>query len=355
MSEDPDSRSERVTIYDVAREVGVAPSTVSRAFSRPGRVSADTHARVMAAAQRLGYRTGPPAAQQRTGNQRRLGIEMPDITNPYFAEVVAGMQEAAHELQYLLLLLDSAEDQERERAGILQTIDAIDGIVLSGTRMSDATVAQLVKRRPVVVLNRHIAGIDSVVPDIAHGSQQAVAHLAENGAGSLVYVAGPMNSWSDAERWRTIRDAAQQRGLVARRIGPVPPTAGGGEAAFAQLRGRLPDAVIAYNDLVAIGVLGSALRAGIAVPGRLAVIGHDDIPIARLVGTGLTTVASPKRAQGRLAIERLVRRVESSAPMREPVTGVLPVKLVERGSTGPRDRANPGNRSEPRTGESRMA
>src|SRR5699024_10153163 len=93
----------RVTIYDVAELAGVAPSTVSRAFSRPGRVSAATHATVMAAAKQLDYRTSSPAVQERPERHHRLGIEVPDLTNPYFAELVSGMQEAAHEQDLLLL------------------------------------------------------------------------------------------------------------------------------------------------------------------------------------------------------------------------------------------------------------
>src|SRR5699024_7013713 len=159
----------RVTIYDVARAAGVAPSTVSRSFSRPGRVSAATHATVMAAAKELGYRTSAPPTQERGHRQQRLGIEVPDLTNPYFAEVVSGMQEAAPEHASLLLLLDTVEDEDRDRASLESALNVVDGLVLSGTRLSDATLNHLTKRIPVVVLNRRVAGLDSVTPDYEHG------------------------------------------------------------------------------------------------------------------------------------------------------------------------------------------
>ena len=327
----------RVTIYDVAKTAGVAPSTVSRAFSRPGRVSAATHATVMAAAKELGYRTAAPAAQERGQRHHRLGIEVPDLTNPYFAELVSGMQEAAHEQEFLLMLLDTVEDEARERTSLESAVNVVDGIVLAGTRLSDATLNHLTKRIPVVVLNRRVAGLDSVTPDYEHGMGQAMAHLAENGSRTVTYVAGPVNSWSDGERWRAARIAARQHGIQVQRHGPFAPTTAGGEQAFEELRDSLPHAVICYNDLVAFGLLISALRAGISVPGELSVMGHDDIQLSRLVGGGLTTVVSPKRAQGRAAVERLVRRIENPSAHRTPVEGSLPVRLVPRGTTGPRE------------------
>lgn len=326
----------RATIYDVARECGVVASTVSRAFSRPGRVSAETYARVMEAAERLGYRTTPPAVQRRTARQGRIAVEVADITNPYFAEVVAGMQEAAHEADYLLMLFDSTESHDRERSGLDRALDAIDGIVLAGTRMSDAATLQLRKQRPVMVLNRRVAGIDSLMPDFQQAVVQIIAHLSQCRVRTVTYVAGPVNSWSDGERWRSVRTIAGTYGIAAQRVGPFRPNASGGEDAYVRLRDRLPDAVIAYNDLIAVGFLAAALRDGTDVPGRLSVVGHDDIALARLVGRGLTTVSSPKRAQGRAAVEHLAALIRHSARTSEPIEATLPVKLIVRGSTGPR-------------------
>ncbi|UQN28666.1 LacI family DNA-binding transcriptional regulator [Brachybacterium kimchii] len=340
------TEKEHVTIYDVAREVGCAPSTVSRAFSRPGRVSAATHAKVMDAARRLGYRTDAPDQQERQGRQGRLGVAAPDLSNPYFAEVLSGMQEAAHVAEYLPILLDSGEDEERERISLERSLEVVDGIVLTGTRLSDATLLQLAKRVPIVVLNRRVAGLDSVTPDYEHGISQAVAHLATHHVRTVTYVAGPANSWSDGERWRSTRTIGTSHGMRVHRIGPFPPTSRGGEDAFTELiestRGAgdpLPDAVICYNDLQALGLLVAALRSGIRVPQELQVIGHDDIPLSRLVGAGLTTVAAPKREQGRVAVDRIVRRIRQPSSVKGPVEGALPVRLVVRGSTGGRDGA----------------
>ena len=325
----------RVTIYDVARAADVAPSTVSRAFSRPGRVSAATHRKVLEAARRLGYRTSAPEQQVRTDRHRRLGIEIPDITNPYFAELIDGMRDAAQQHDYLLILLDSTEDEHRERDSLLRSVDIVDGVILAGTRLSDAHLAHIAKHLPALVLNRRVAGLDSLTPDFALGMTQAMRHLAATGAQQVTYLAGPQNSWSNGERWRAARAAAHDLGLMVQRHGPFPPTEAGGEEAFASLRHQPPAAVICYNDLMAHGFLVSALRAGIHVPEDLQVIGHDDIPVSRFLGPGLTTVASPKRQQGATAVERLIRRIEHSSQHRRPVDGSMPVKLILRGSTRP--------------------
>ncbi|PWH05988.1 LacI family transcriptional regulator [Brachybacterium endophyticum] len=339
------AEKESVTIYDVAREVGCAPSTVSRAFSRPGRVSAATHAKVMEAARRLGYRVEAPDQQERTGRQGRLGVATPDLSNPYFAEVLTGMQEAAHAAEYLPILLDSGEDEDRERAALERSLEVVDGIVLTGTRLSDATLLQLAKRVPMMVLNRRVAGLDSVTPDYEHGMSQAMAHLESHQVRTVTYVAGPANSWSDGERWRSARTRAAEHGIRVNRIGPFPPTSRGGEDAYAELvestraAGEpLPEGVICYNDLQALGLLVAALRDGVRVPQELSVIGHDDIPLSRLVGAGLTTVAAPKREQGRAAVDRIVRRIRQPSSIKGPVEGALPVRLVVRGSTGPSGR-----------------
>ena len=221
----------RVTIYDVAKTAGVAPSTVSRAFSRPGRVSAATHATVMAAAKELGYRTSAPAAQERGQRHHRLGIEVPDLTNPYFAELVSGMQEAAHEQEFLLLLLDTVEDEVRERTSLESAVNVVDGIVLAGTRLSDATLNHLTKRIPVVVLNRRVAGLHCIIPDMAHGIRKAAEHLLALGHRNITYLAGPEASWADGMRWRAMRDSARELGFTEHRVGPFAPTLQGGRAA----------------------------------------------------------------------------------------------------------------------------
>ena len=184
------------------------------------------------------------------------------------------------------------------------------------------------------MLNRRVAG-PTVTPDFEHGMGQAMTHLAENGSAHGHLRRRARELVVRRERWRAARVAARQHGLQIQRHGPFAPTTAGGEA-FEELRDSLPHAVICYNDLVAFGLLISALRAGISVPGELSVMGHDDIQLSRLVGGGLTTVVSPKRAQGRAAVERLVRRIENPSAHRTPVEGSLPVRLVPRGTTGPR-------------------
>lgn len=325
--------TDRVTIYQVAEAAGVAPSTVSRALSRPGRVSAETHQRVLAAARALGYRTREPLRIERPRQMRRLGVEVPDLANPFFAEVVAGMQDTAQEHDYLLLLLDSAEDGVRERESLRRAVDIVDGVVLAGSRLSDAALVQVAKHVPTMVLNRRVAGLDSLSPDIENGMGQVLAHLRAGGAREVLYLAGPENSWSDGERWRAARLRATEHGLVMTRRGPFAPTSAGGEQAYGAVREDLPHAVICYNDLIAYGFLVAALRDGVHVPRDIQVVGHDDLPYSPLIGPGLTTLATPKRDQGRAAVDRMIRRIENPSKDRVPVDGTIGVRLVVRGST----------------------
>lgn len=325
--------SDRVTIYDVAAAAGVAPSTVSRALSRPGRVSAETQRRVLTAARQLGYRTEEPARIERPGVTRRLGVHVPDLANPYFAEVVAGMQEAAHEHGYLLLLLDSSEDSQRERSSLHRAVDFVDGLVLPGSRLPDAAIVQIAKFVPTMVLNRRVAGLDSVAPDIQNGIAQLLTHLMRGGAREVTYLAGPENSWSDAERWRSVRAFARQHGLAVSRKGPFTPTSAGGSQAFDAVRERLPGVVICYNDLMAYGFLVAALREGVRVPQEVQVVGHDDLPYSALIGPGLTTLATPRREQGRIAVTRMIRRIQNPSRHHTPAEGTVGVRLIVRGST----------------------
>lgn len=166
------------------------------------------------------------------------------------------------------------------------------------------------------------------------GMRAAAAHLAGLGHEAITYVAGPEASWTDGVRWRALRNVCQELGLRTHRIGPFPPTVEGELGAAALLLEDLPSAVVAFNDLVAIGLIQGVRLNGVSVPADLSVVGHDNIQMARLLSPGLTTVAGPQRFMGALAVRYLL------ATMRDPGVAaghpaMMPVKLTVRGSTGP--------------------
>lgn len=323
----------------------MAPSTVSRAFSRPDRVNADTAQRVRHVASRLGYRTNPLARALPTGRTSMIALASSDITNPYYFEIIRGAQSTAHERGYTTLLTDAQESVSIEREAIERVIPSAEGIVLSSTRMSDSSIRMMAKQRPLIVVNRDITDVPSVVTDHRMSMVQAVDHLADLGHRCLTYVGGPEAAWANGMRWRSMREAAAARDVTVRRLGPFPPTALGGQAAAGQVQAQVATAavtaVIAYNDLVAIGLMRQLQAAGARIPADLSVVGFDNIFASDLVTPGLTTVAPPLRTLGSLAVHNLLALVGGArASTGEPV--VLPTRLFLRESTGPVPGLGPG-------------
>ncbi|MDN5913678.1 MAG: LacI family transcriptional regulator [Pseudonocardia sp.] len=329
--------ADRPTIYDVARSAGVAPSTVSRALARPGRVSAGTAERVRAAAAELGYRALPQARAASTAATGMIALVISDITNPFGFEIIRGAEHAASDAGYTMILSDAQESGTRERTLVERAMPSVDGIVLASSRMSDSTIRMMAKQKPTVVLNRAVLDVPSVVTDNRRGAAAAVEHLRELGHDAVSYLAGPEASWADGTRWKAVLEAAQIAGVRARRAGPAVPTVDGGVAAAAELGDPLPTAVVAFNDQVAIGLVRGLRRRGVDVPGDVSVVGFDDIMLARLVTPELTTVAAPLRTMGGVAVRNLLAQIASSGatPAR---SAELPAQLVVRASTGPRRR-----------------
>ena len=329
------------TIYDVARACGVAPSTVSRAFSRPGRVNAETAARIRATAEAMGYRANPLARALPTGRTALLALVVSDVTNPFFFDIIRGAQSAASEAGYTLLVADVHESAEAEREALDRALPLVEGAVLATSRMSDSAIRVMAKQRPTVVLNRVLTEVPSVVTDNARGMRRAVEHLGELGHHSITYVAGPEASWADGMRWRSLREAAYELELRARRIGPFAPTVGGGVEAAEVLAAAPTTAVVCYNDLLAIGLMRRLTALGARIPAELSVIGVDNIFGSDFCTPPLTTVAAPLRALGSHAVRALLREIGRTTPQAVRPT-LLPAQLVVRGSP-----ARPGRRRRP--------
>jgi LacI family transcriptional regulator len=321
----------RPTIYDVAEAAGVAASTVSRAFARPGRVNVDTAQKVFAAAERLGYRTSPLPGLPGT-RTRSLALVVTDITNPFYAEIIRGAHEAAGTAGYTILLSHTQEDARLERDWTERELASVDGVLLASSRMSDSAIRVVAKQKPMVLLNRRIPEVPCVITDNGRGARRAVEHLAGLGHAAITYVAGPENSWADGMRWQALREAAVELDLRVHRVGPNTPTVQAGYRIAADLLRDPTTAVIAYNDVLAVGVIKGLKRLGARVPDDLSVVGFDNVVLADIVEPGLTTVAAPLRAQGVVGVKTLIAVIGGAVPGREPI--VLPVKLVVRGSTG---------------------
>ena len=325
------------TIYDVARECGVAPSTVSRAFSRPGRVNAATAIRIREAAERLGYRTSPLVRAVSGEKSSIIALVVSDVTNPVYFPLIRGAEAAAADAGYTMMLADSQESRGKERQAIDRVLATVDGLLVAGSRMSDSAIRTLAQHVPMVVANRAVAGVSSVVADNARGIRRASEHLGELGHTTITYVAGPEASWADGIRWRAALEAGMELELHMRRLGPYPPTVRGGVTAAADLLVAPTTAVICYNDLLAIGLLRGLAQARVRVPEDISVVGFDNIFGSDFCTPALTTVAAPLRAMGTTAVQQLIAQSRgASARTGEPAT--LPARLMVRDSTGPRRR-----------------
>ncbi|WP_347177162.1 LacI family DNA-binding transcriptional regulator [Parafrankia sp. EAN1pec] len=319
----------------MAREAGVATSTVSRAYARPGRVAAETARRIFEAAERLGYRSsrldgGGPA----TGATKTIGLVISDVTNPYYNEIIRGAHAAAEQAGYLLLLTHTSESAAVERWTLERELSQVDGFVIASSRMSDSALRMTAKQKAVILLNRTIPEVSCVVPDNSHGIRQAASHLRALGHDSVLYLAGPETSWSDGIRWRALREAGPDLELEIRRLGPNVPTMRSGFQAARRIAEIGAGAVIAYNDQLAIGVIKGLISLGLTVPHDVSIVGFDNIVFDEIVAPGLTTVAAPLHQMGATGVRNCVAVARGRRPSGSPL--VLPTTLVERGSTAAR-------------------
>jgi DNA-binding LacI/PurR family transcriptional regulator len=321
------------TIYDVARIAGVATSTVSRALSNPSRVSFKTAEHVRKVAEEIGYRTAPLERALPVQRTMLLGMIVADINNPVFHGMIRGAERTAMHAGYIMLVVETQESVHTEKQALDRMLSAVDGVILSSSRMSDASIRDAAKHRPLVLLNRIVGQIPCVATDNLNAMRKASEHLVGAGVSEITYLAGPEASWSDGMRWRGLRAAGLELDLKVRRIGPnVPTMAGGGLAATSWL-GNQTRGVIAYNDLLAIGFIQEVMLAGCRVPEDVCVIGFDNILDSSLVEPRLTTIAAPLVSLGSAAVTRLLKRSwQQEAELADPV--LLPTRLVVRDSTG---------------------
>lgn len=330
-------RTARVTIRDVAEAAGVAPSTVSRAFARPGRVSAETTAHIREVAERLGYRAGTITAQTATANGEPnglLAIVVADLRNPVYADYTRSAQHQCLRNGYGLMVIDSEETDKLEKAALQSASRHIDGIILASSRLSDAGIRKLAEIKPLVAINRSIQGIQSVIADPTTGMEQAITRLAQLGHESLSYLAGPESSWQDGVRWRTLTAICGRHGVRVRRIGASEPTFHGGFLCGEAFVQNPTSAVLAYNDIMAIGFTTSLQARRIAVPGDVSVVGIDDIQLGALVTPTLSTVHLARYRAGETAVEEVLAAVRHTNDPRNRRPIMFDSHFVERDSIG---------------------
>jgi DNA-binding LacI/PurR family transcriptional regulator len=336
------ARRRAVTLQDVAEAADVAVSTASRALSNPDRVSVATRQHVQSVAMRLGYRHNR-TIEPEPGHTPMLALMVADITNPSNFGLIRGAEAEARAAGYTLVLGDTQENPDFEKAHAERLQSAVEGFVLAGSRLPDDTVAELAAQRPVVLWNRQVDGLPSVVTDSVDAGRQIIEHLAALGHRTVTYLGGPANAWADGERWRALSHSAGSAGIEITRRGPFSPTLAGGSAAADIGMASGSTALVAFNDLLAIGVLQRLQHLGTIVPAALSVVGFDDIFGSDFCQPPLTTVTAPVEQAGRMLVDLLLtEHGPESGPensrehdARHPPSVVLPAVLRVRDSTGP--------------------
>lgn len=327
----------RAKITEVAREAGVSLSTVSRVMNGNPTVDPALADRVREVAARLGYSANPLARSLVLGRTQTISVVVPDLANPTFQAILRGISHAAQENGYHVLVADTEERVDAEREIAVATRRRTDGVILCAPRLAqDELTALLTAVAPAVVVNRpHQSGVPTVAADYGAATSELIAHLRGLGHRSLVHLSGAVGSASGDARRRAIADAvAADPELTVVELPAGVDFDSGAAAADAVLESGAT-AVLAFNDLVAMGLLSQLTARGIRVPEDISVTGFDDIPFAAFTTPPLTTAAVPAAQLGRrawTAMQALLSDAEATG------IEVLTPAVVARESTGPAPR-----------------
>ncbi|WP_367716030.1 LacI family DNA-binding transcriptional regulator [Nitratireductor sp. GISD-1A_MAKvit] len=323
-------RKSGVTISQVAKEAGVARSSVSRAFTRPDMLSPETVERIKAAAAKLGYVPNHTARALSTGRYGNLALIVPDVANPFFPPMIRAAQVEADRSDFCVFLGNSDEDPEKEDQLLGRFAGQVEGIILASPRLSDERIAAHALLRPLVLINRDVKGIPKVLIDSGTGIAEATQHLADLGHRKIVYVSGPSTSWSNKQRRAAVRKEARKLGLDLGFVSASVPSFEAGLQAVDAILTKGATAAIAFDDVTAQGIVAGLSERGVRVPDEFSVVGCDDA-LGPLTVPSLTTVSSRSVEAGKLAVSLLLEVLKSQAV--RDASYVLETHLVVRSTT----------------------
>ncbi len=336
----------RVSLRDVAQRAGVSVKTVSNVVNDFPHVTPATRARVQLAIDELGYRPNLTARHLRKGRTGLIALAIPELGNPYFAELAAAVIDAAAQHEFTVLL-DHTQGRREQEIQVCRgfTAQVMDGLILSPLELEPEDLAARSDDAPLVLLGerRYDLPYDHIAIDNIGAARAAMRHLLGLGRRRIAFLGARQNRTHQPAHLRLLGWQAElaawgvpaDESLVANTDGWDHQDGSTGMARLLD-SGRMPDAVFAYNDLIAIGAMRVLFERGLRVPEDIAVVGFDDITESRYGAVTLTTVAPDKQAIARLAVESVVGRLKSAQnaetprPSRELQPGF---RLVEREST----------------------
>ena len=325
--------AKQARINDVARHAGVSLSTVSRVMNDNPTVDPALAERVRTAAAELGYTASPLARSLVLGRTQTVAVVVPDLGNPTFQAVLRGLSRAAAADGYHVLIADSAEQVQEERLLAVETRRRTDGLILCAPRMPDDDLASLLPQvEPVVLVNRALDDAPAVSADYGSALRGLAEHLHKLGHRRIVYLAGVARSASNAARVAALDDfrAAHPDVSLTQLASGVDFDSGAAAADAVIATGAT--GVLAFNDLVAMGLLSALADRGVHVPDDVSITGFDDIPFAQYTSPPLTTASVPAAELGALAWQAMNASLsgqDAAAPVR------LAPEVVLRGSSGP--------------------
>jgi LacI family transcriptional regulator len=334
-----------VTLRDVARRAGVHAGTASRALNPQTRslVNAETASKVMAAAEELGYRPNPMARGLKTNRSFTIGVLVPDLTNPLFPPIVRGIEDELATAGYTALLANSDNDPDKERLHFETMKDRqVEGFIMATAERDHPLIEDAIAAdAPIVLANRTVdsSRAFAVITDDRKGTALSVNHLVELGHTRIAHIVGPERYSTGEARFRGFIDAMKAAGLKPDRK-LIRFTKSFVESEGARVFKQLLDgdsreftAVVAGNDLLALGCYDILAETGLDCPRDISIVGYNDIPFLDKLRPPLTTIRIPHYEIGARAAALVLERLGD--PIIEPVTLKLEPELVVRGSTAP--------------------
>jgi LacI family transcriptional regulator len=333
-------RKRNITIRDVADLVGVHHSTVSRALSPDKRekISAAVVKKVEAAAKELGYYPNIVASSLKQNRSFAVGVLIPDLMNPMFPPIIRGIQDTAEALGYTVITANTDDEKEKADGALKMMLGrSIDGVIIATAQRTDPIVDECTKHEiPFVLVNRTVdhQGVNAVVVDDELGIRSVLDHLLGLGHKRIAHIAGPQHSSTGFHRARVMSEYLISKGLPSDIVGPTSRfTIEEGRRAFRELISAGADfsAVVAANDLLALGCLEAMQEMGIRVPEDMSITGYDDFQFLDRMNPALTTVMVPKYDMGAEAASILLEMMDGEVQL--PAVVKMKPQLVLRGST----------------------
>ncbi|WP_129665571.1 LacI family DNA-binding transcriptional regulator [Phytoactinopolyspora endophytica] len=321
----------RATLKDVAEAAGVSISTVSRAFSSPERLSPSTVQHVKEVAARLRFSVNPVAKALITGTSMNIGLVVPDITNPYMSTLLKAAQTHSRGRSIGVFAADTDDSARIEREVCHQLAQQTRGIILCGSRMSVPHIRELSEMIPLVLVSRVVEGIPSLYTGSTPALEELVDELVDLGHRRIAYLSGPAQSWANKQRSRAVSRRVTARGAEFVKLPPTTASYGDGRAAAGNVVESGATAVMAFDDVLASGLVEGLRRLGRLVPDDVSVTGHDDV-LAELVYPGITTITGQSARVGQLAVDWLLEEPAAEGDTGTTRTEAVEGRVVRRGS-----------------------